>query len=265
VSDDDLPNPPNTVTTTWSKVSGPGTVIFDDVNAVDTTAIFTETGVYQLQLTASDGQLSASAEVQITIDSGIRYFNGQVGASSDDAEEKDSGGLSLTSTDLDILLDVSGETEREQVAVGLRFTGVDIPGGVQITNAYVQFQADEKDFTGTELTIFGEAADNAETFVEERENITSRNRTAESVLWEPEPWTKAGEAGPNQRTANIAPVIREIVNRPGWSANNSLVIIITGEGKRTAEAYDGSESGAPRLFVEYSIDRMSYLPTIAAR
>jgi hypothetical protein len=67
VTDDGLPDPPGAVTTTWSKVSGPGTVTFGNTSAVDTTASFSAAGVYVLRLTADDDQLSASDEVTITV------------------------------------------------------------------------------------------------------------------------------------------------------------------------------------------------------
>jgi hypothetical protein len=84
-------------------------------------------------------------------------------------------------------------------------------------------------------------------------NISSRIRTATSVSWSPVDWTTVGEAGPDQRTPNIASVIQEIVNRSGWSNGNSLVIIITGTGERVAESYNGDQAGAPLLHVEYGI------------
>ena len=67
VSDDGLPDPPASVTTTWSKDSGPGNVTFGDASAVDTTAGFSENGVYVLQLLADDGTLTDSDTVQITV------------------------------------------------------------------------------------------------------------------------------------------------------------------------------------------------------
>jgi hypothetical protein len=66
VGDDGLPSPPASVTTTWSKVSGPGTVTFGDANAVDTTATFSASGTYVLRLTANDGALSSSDDVTVT-------------------------------------------------------------------------------------------------------------------------------------------------------------------------------------------------------
>ena len=68
ISDDGLPSTPGSVTVTWSKQSGPGAVTFGDANAVDTTAGFSEDGVYVLLLTADDGGLTNSDTVQITVD-----------------------------------------------------------------------------------------------------------------------------------------------------------------------------------------------------
>jgi RHS repeat-associated protein len=51
----------------WSKVSGPGTVVFSSPNAAVTTASFSMAGIYVLRLTASDSQLSASADVTVTV------------------------------------------------------------------------------------------------------------------------------------------------------------------------------------------------------
>ena len=67
VMDDGLPNPPATVTTTWSKVSGPGSVTFENSSAVDTTASFSLPGTYLLRLTADDGGLNTITEVTITV------------------------------------------------------------------------------------------------------------------------------------------------------------------------------------------------------
>jgi len=59
------------LTTTWSKVSGPGSVSFGDAGAVDTVAIFSQPGAYVLRLTADDGDSQVSDEVQVTVDEEI--------------------------------------------------------------------------------------------------------------------------------------------------------------------------------------------------
>ncbi|MEZ4866170.1 MAG: S8 family serine peptidase [Caldilineaceae bacterium] len=64
-SDDGLPTV--TFTTTWSLVSGPGTVTFGDAHALQTSAAFNVAGSYTLRLTADDGQLSTSDDLLITV------------------------------------------------------------------------------------------------------------------------------------------------------------------------------------------------------
>lgn len=64
-SDDGLPTPAS-LTTTWTKVSGPGTVTFGNANAVDSSASFSQAGTYVLRLTADDGLLAASDDVTVT-------------------------------------------------------------------------------------------------------------------------------------------------------------------------------------------------------
>ncbi len=63
-NDDGQPGP---LTVTWSKVSGPGTVIFGDANSVTTTAEFSAAGTYVLRLTASDTLNTVSDDVTITV------------------------------------------------------------------------------------------------------------------------------------------------------------------------------------------------------
>ncbi len=67
VSDDGLPDPPAVVTTTWTKFTGPGTVIFGDANAVDTAASFSTYGTYVLRLTADDTDETTYDDVTITV------------------------------------------------------------------------------------------------------------------------------------------------------------------------------------------------------
>ncbi|MDH3452759.1 MAG: hypothetical protein OEN20_10080, partial [Gammaproteobacteria bacterium] len=67
VNDDGLPDPPDTTTVTWSQVSGPGAVVFGNANAVDTAASFPLAGTYVLRLMADDSELTAFAELTVTV------------------------------------------------------------------------------------------------------------------------------------------------------------------------------------------------------
>jgi hypothetical protein len=67
ISDDSLPDTPAALSTIWSKVSGPGTVIFQNHREALTTASFSTTGSYILRLTVNDGELSSSDELTVTV------------------------------------------------------------------------------------------------------------------------------------------------------------------------------------------------------
>ena len=94
VTDDGLPNPPATVTTTWSVVSGPGTVNFDDSSLVDTVARFSEAGTYVLRLTADDSELGAFDEVTIIVEAPAKTILLVVGNATT-LSSKDSGRKAL--------------------------------------------------------------------------------------------------------------------------------------------------------------------------
>jgi hypothetical protein len=65
VVDDGLPD--NTLSSQWSVVSSAGSVVFADANAPDTSVTFGAAGSYVLELSASDGVLSASETVAISV------------------------------------------------------------------------------------------------------------------------------------------------------------------------------------------------------
>ncbi len=153
----------------------------------------------------------------------------------------------LDSTDLELI-----NAGNNQV-IGIRFTSVNIPKGATITNAYLQFKVDETSSTTTKLSIQGEARSNAPAFTKTARNVSSRLKTSKIVSWIPISWLKLGATGADQRTPNLAPIVQEIVNQSGWTTGNSMVLIITGSGKRVAQAFENNPAGAPILHIEYSV------------
>ena len=237
VTDDGRPNPPGTTSVTWTKVSGPGTVTFANPSAVDTTASFSAAGPYVLRLTATDGALTSSDDMTVTAAAtggSSTTLDIPIRAGSDDAEENNtSRAVSLSSSDLELTTD--GSTVQ---TVGLRFTNVTVPRGATLTNAYVQFSVDEVSTGATNLTIAAQDADTAATFTTGTGNISSRPRTAAAVAWTPASWPTVGARGPDQRTPDLAAPLNQVVQRTGWTSGNALALIITGTGRRTADAFE---------------------------
>ena len=247
VGDDGLPTGAM-VTSLWTTVSGPGTATFANASAPSTTVSFSDPGTYVLRLSASDTELLASDDVTVTTgDTVTTQITVPVSLDSDDAEETAAGVVDTQSSDLELVLDNS--TTGNQT-VGIRFAGLQIPPGATIVDAYVQFEVDESTSAATTLTIRGQLAADAATFSATNLNISSRPRTSAFVSWSPPGWPTLQVAGPDQRTPNLAAVLQEIVGQGGWSQGHAIALIITGTGKRTAEAVDGT--AAPILHVEFT-------------
>src|SRR3990172_1481546 len=177
---------------------------------------------------------------------GFGVHTSQVSSSSDDAEEK-SNTTSVNLTNSDLELGADGATNQ---LVGMRFNNISIPQGASILDAYVEFEVDETGSDPTSVTIQGQAVDNAFTFTSAKNNISTRPRTTAQVAWNNIPaWT-----APNAKwqTPDLASIIQEIVNRPGWASGSSIAIIVGGTGRRTAEAYDGEPPAAPKLVITYT-------------
>ncbi|MEE9426172.1 MAG: hypothetical protein V3V18_14520 [Methylococcales bacterium] len=180
---------------------------------------------------------------------GTTLIQAPIANSHDDAEEKENGLVVVRSIDIDLMRSGSNQ------AVGLRFEGLDIPNSATIVNASIQFSTSHDRSETTSLTIEGENTDNAEAFTHSiQKNITARPRTDAAVFWDPAPWDAIGDAGVDQQSPDLSAIFQEIIDRPGWSGNNAMALIITGNGKRNAYSYEGNQSKVPVLHIEYQND-----------
>ena len=196
-----------------------------------------------------------------TVSTGQNTFKVRIAKGMDDVEESSTGKMYVNSSDLELIYDNNAQV------IGIRFTGVTIPQGATITNAYIQFKVEETSSTTVKLNIAAEANPNASAFSTIARNVSARPRTSSSVSWTPISWTKAGDMGTAQQTPNLNSIIQEIVSLPKWTSGNSIVIIITGSGgKRVAESYEGNAAGAPLLHIEYSMPALKIVasPTVTA-
>jgi hypothetical protein len=195
--------------------------------------------------TTTTTTMTATTATTTTVPPPVSTLDLRVVAAADDAEESASGAVTLTSSDLELVQEVTTQT------VGLRFRNVTVPRAATIVAAWVQFEVDEVNTAATSLALRGEAQNQAAVFTTVTRNISSRVRTVASVSWTPTGWTSVGAAGLGQRTPSLAPIIQEIVNRPGWASGNPLALIVTGTGRRVAGAFDGRPAGAALLHLEY--------------
>ena len=171
----------------------------------------------------------------------------QIASGNDDAEENvGSGSVSRGSSDLELVHD--GSTRQ---IVGLRFTQLALPRNASILWADLQFEVDENRTGSMSLAISAHDTDDAPAISSSSNNLSDRTRTSASVTW-----TNPDEASVNATltSPDIATVVREVVQRPGWNSGNDLVILIeqnSGTNRRTVESFNGEAGNAPRLRVRY--------------
>lgn len=66
-TDDGFPDPPGSLTTTWTTLNGPDQAMFGDPAALSTTVTFPVDGLYTLQFNAFDGAFNSSATIDIEV------------------------------------------------------------------------------------------------------------------------------------------------------------------------------------------------------
>ena len=66
VQDEGLPRT-GTLTASWKPLSGPGSVVFVDATAARTKVKFSAPGIYELELTGSDGELTRATKLSIAV------------------------------------------------------------------------------------------------------------------------------------------------------------------------------------------------------
>ncbi len=155
----------------------------------------------------------------------------------------------MDSSDLELIND-GGEQE-----VGIRFAGLNVPAGATITEAYIQFTADNSDSGETNLQVHVEDNVNPGTYAADVLNdVSGRTKYGVSVAWTNVPAWTAGLAGLDQRTPDLASLVQHIVDSEGWAAGNAINFILTGTGEREAESFENDEADAslaPKLVVSY--------------
>lgn len=199
-------------------------------------------------ISVDDIKFSASGD---TGGNGSQTISIAIQSGSDDAEEMvSSGEVNLSSSDLE-LVEESGSSAKEQL-VGLRFDNANIPADATIESATIQFTVDATNTGNTNLTIYGHYSGNSDTFSSSDDDISDRPLTSASVNWTPEVWDVIGRKSNNEKTPDLKSIVQELVNKSTWDTDSAVTFIISGEGEREAESYEGTEGGEAVLTITYS-------------
>lgn len=177
-------------------------------------------------------------------------FNGQVGATADDAGTLD-GAWNTDQHWLSLGYDWS-----EPDKTGLRFLNVTIPKDATILTAKLSLKATNGNAQTTcSVKIYAEDADDAATFSTEA-NFDGRSKTPVAG----HAWTNIGEWVNDTwyDSPEIVQAIQDVVNRAGWVSGQALAILIFDDSSDEAAArffhsFDEEEAGAAKLIVTYSV------------
>ncbi len=174
---------------------------------------------------------------------GPQTFDGQVGASSDDAFETSSGV---------VLIDVAQtNVDHADEWYGQRWTSVTIPNGATIDAATLDLSLYHANFDEPLHAFYAEDEDNPGTFTTASNDISGRTQTTATMNWD------SGSLGAPGwfTTPSIVDIIQEIVDREGWSSGNALAIVINGAIATRdlgLNMYDQDTTLAAKLHVEFT-------------
>jgi hypothetical protein len=191
--------------------------------------------------TAPHGGQSNTATVVITTVSQVTVTY-QVSASADDVYIL--RGLTMQDT-------TSQSLSLGTCNAAVRFTHVNIPRGSHIVGADLKIRSYTTGLLTTmTATIRAEAADNSPDFsARSMTQLTMTTATQSWLLdtgWQSNTW---------YQSPDIASVVQDVINRPGWSPDNALVIVCVGDTKvsfdRKFWSYDGDPASAPQLEITY--------------
>ncbi len=148
--------------------------------------------------------------------------DGETSISFDDGEFENDSIDKMNDDDLDM----GWEGEDLNIMTTLtRFQNVTIPKSAEIDSAVLVIYAHEDESAEARVTITAEAADNSPLFTE-TEALTDRTMTSSSVRWIiSENWTMWQQ----YHSPNIASIIQEVINQPGWESGNALTLFLKGE------------------------------------
>lgn len=224
-----------------------------------------EEGSFCVEATATDfSSQTGVTKIYLNVGAFISSNSLPVADGHDDVEETETGVISFTSSDLEMVFDNSDYVTNVANGfqkIGYRFKNLDIPSGAVIEDAYIQFRSDETNNAAAVFNIFAEANGNALPFEDDDiNNVSGRPRVSGFVNWAPAPWPSVGLVGPEQQTPNLKDLLQEVIDGDSWEQGNSAVFMLEGTGvsltnpnaRRVAESYEGNSTNPPTLVYTYT-------------
>lgn len=177
-------------------------------------------------------------------------FSAAIAAGSDDAQEL-SGTVNLTN--------VYVNANNAGQIIGLRFTGVTVPPGSTINNAYLTVNVTSSTYDDPNVSIRGNGDANPSTFTTTTNDLSSRAKTTAAVSW-----SAANIGSGTENTPDLSTIITEIIGISGWASGNAMAFYLTGNSGTALriDAYENG-SGLAQLTIDYTAPAAAGQPTAA--
>lgn len=247
--DDNLPLG-STLSISWMQVSGPAPVNFSNAGQAATLASFSAPGAYELRLTASDGALSSTDSLIVTVNpqpTSYAILALPISAPTDDVNQE---GTTLVDGSATVFF---GRGNATPSLTGLRFTGVNLPPGAVIADAWLTVYSPFDQWIEVDIEVAGDLSANSLPFTSSA-LPGDRPRTSNRVSSSTNRLTPTGWAS----YTGLAGIVQEIVNQADWAAGNSLTLVIEGRGgdwaRKFFTAFEADPTLAPQLMIAW------YLP-----
>jgi glucose/arabinose dehydrogenase len=171
----------------------------------------------------------------------------QVSAGADDVYEE---GAIFMPDDVDLWLGNGPPGVTSLTA--LRFAGVTIPGGVEIVSARLEVNSAETGWNQLSFEIAAEAVPNSLPFAttnlpSQRPLLPARTTHSSDEQWLTNSWYVV--------STDLAAMLQQVVNQPGWTAGNAASLIMRGVGgawaRKHIASFETASTRAARIVVTY--------------
>lgn len=138
-----------------------------------------------------------------------------------------------------------------------RFTGINVPQGSEITDAYIQFNSVGSSSGAVDLDIHFQSVDNAPVG-NTNDNFWGNRRSYGTRFAPANNWSN-NQRGASQR-ASVKREVQNLVTRSNWNTFNAMAFYIgggNGNGSRTVSTFDHPSFIDPTLHIEYVTDASS--------
>lgn len=146
-----------------------------------------------------------------------------------------------------------GKDTTNEFLTGLVYKFLDVPQGVEIVDARIDFHVYKASTNDFNVQIKGHDVDKSWSIAEKnKKHLSKRVRTGAVVDWS---FTDDVEHNERVVSPNIAPVVQEIVGRPGWTPNNRLMMLLDQNGTDGSNvlmwSFDGVRAKTSKIYVTY--------------